>query len=308
MKIGLVDVDSHNFPNLPLMKLSAWHKQRGDNVEWYSPLLSGHMDKVYMSKVFTFTDDFNWFIDTDELYKGGTGYAIKTVDGVEMFDRDLDIQLPDEIEHIRPDYSIYGIEDTAYGFLTRGCPRGCPFCHVGRKEGLRPRHVADLDEFYDGQKNLCLFDPNILASKDSVRLLTQIAETGATVDFNQGLDIRFMTEEKAEILNRIKLYTLHFAWDRYEDMKTVLPKLRMFRDYVSIQPRKVMVYVLCNYDTTFGQDLERIYKIREIGFSPYVMLYDKEHIPKGDRLKKLQRWTNAQQIFWKTERFEDYEG
>lgn len=74
MKIGLIDVDGHNFPNLPLMKLSAWHKKQGDHVEWYQPLFSGHLDRVYMSKVFTFTPDYEYFVDADEVIKGGTGY------------------------------------------------------------------------------------------------------------------------------------------------------------------------------------------------------------------------------------------
>ena len=80
MKIGLIDVDSHNYPNLPLMKISAWHKAQGDSVEWYQPLFSGHMDRVYMSKVFSFTQDYEWAVDADEVIKGGTGYAI-TIEG-----------------------------------------------------------------------------------------------------------------------------------------------------------------------------------------------------------------------------------
>ena len=155
MRIGLIDVDGHNFPNIPLMKISAWHKQMGDSVEWYSPLLSGHMDKVYMSKVFSFTADYEYPIDADEVVRGGSGYCISLVDGKEVFDASKDIRLPDEVEHIYPDYSLYGITDTAYGFLTRGCPRGCSFCHVKAKEGTISRKVADLSEFWDGQKKDC---------------------------------------------------------------------------------------------------------------------------------------------------------
>ena len=67
MRIGLIDVDGHNFPNIPLMKLSTWHKSQGDSVEWYQPLFSGHMDKVYMSKVFSFTPDYSEFVDNITL-------------------------------------------------------------------------------------------------------------------------------------------------------------------------------------------------------------------------------------------------
>ena len=144
MRIGLIDVDGHNFPNLPLMKLSAWHKARGDTVEWYEPLFSGHMDKVYMSKVFTFTPDYQYFVDADVIEKGGTGY----------FYPDGGKPLDEEVEHIYPDYSLYPelTKDTAYGFMTRGCPRGCDFCIVGKKEGKCSVKVADLKDFWDGQK------------------------------------------------------------------------------------------------------------------------------------------------------------
>lgn len=75
MKIGLIDVDGHDFPNLPLMKLSAWHKAKGDTVEWYEPLITGHCDKVYMSKVFSFTPDYPYYVDADEIYRGGVDIA-----------------------------------------------------------------------------------------------------------------------------------------------------------------------------------------------------------------------------------------
>ena len=153
MKIGLIDVDGHNgHPNLPLMKLSAWHKHNGDSVEWYQPLFSGHMTKVYMSKVFGFTPDYPYLIDADEMIKGGSGYCIETVNEKEIYHPENDRQLPDEIEHIFPDYSLYPekTKDTAYGYLTRGCPRGCDFCIIKDKEGRKSVKVADLSEFFRG--------------------------------------------------------------------------------------------------------------------------------------------------------------
>ena len=142
MRIGLVDVDGHNFPNLCLMKLSAYHKAKGDEVEFAIPLLP--YDRIYMARVFddTYTHDDLTAYQCDDIRKGGTGYG-------------LDNSLPYEVEHMFPDYSLYGITDTAYGFLTRGCPRGCHFCIVGRTEGLASRKVANLSEFWNGQKT-CL--------------------------------------------------------------------------------------------------------------------------------------------------------
>jgi hypothetical protein len=306
MKIGLIDLDSHNFPNLPLMKLSAWHKSKGDSVEWYNTVFSGHMDKVYVSKVFSSSPDYEYFIDADEIVGGGSGNCIRIVDGKEIYDRERDIPLPSEIEHIYPDYSLYGITDTAYGFLTRGCPRGCAFCHVATKEGRQSVKVADLNEFWRGQKKIVLLDPNILACRDWKDLLQQLKDSKAWIDFNQGLDIRMMTEEKAEMVNALKTVELHFAFDRYEDKEVILPKLKTFREVSHLDHKKLIVYVLCNFDTTFEQDLERVYTLRDMGYSPYVMLYDKEHIPRGHQLKKLQRWVNNRYVFWSVERFEDY--
>lgn len=306
-KIGLVDVDGHNFPNIPLMKISAYHKARGDCVEWYEPMLTGHCDKVYVSKVFSFTPDYEFCIDADEIIEGGSGYAISLVDGKEVYDPTKDKPLPSEIEHIYPDYSIYGIEDTDYGFLTRGCPRGCHFCHVEAKEGRVSRKVADLSEFWRGQKNIVLCDPNILACKHWKDLLQQLIDSKAWVDFNQGLDIRLMTEEKAEMIKRIKTKNIHFAWDRYEDLEKIVPKFREFKEITGIGYTKLGVYVLCGFNTTIEQDLERIYTLRDLGYSPYVMLYNKDNIPRGHELRKLMRWCNNRFVFGAVKDFYDYQ-
>ena len=313
LRIGLIDVDGHNFPNLPLMKISAYHKAKGDSVEWYEPLfhsMGEPLDKVYMSKVFSFTPDYPYFVNAKEISKGGSGYCIGLVDGKEVFDKSKDIELPYEIEHIYPDYSLYPeqTKDTAYGFLTRGCPRGCDFCHVKAKEGLKSYKVADLSEFWNGQKNIVLCDPNILACKDWKPLLQQLIDSKAWIDINQGLDIRLMTEEKAEMIKQLKIKELHFAWDRYEDKDIVVPKFKMFKELTNIDIRKLIVFVLCGdrEKRVLDTDLERIYTLRDMGFWAYVMLYDKENIPKGHELRKLQRWVNNRFIFARCNTFEEY--
>lgn len=307
MKVGLIDVDGHNFPNLPLMKLSAWHKSKGDSVEWYDPW-KGFLepyDKVYMSKVFSFSDDYDHPIYAKQIEKGGSGYCISLVDGKEVFDKSKDKELPYEVEHIYPDYDLYEIKDTSYGFLTRGCPRGCGFCHVAAKEGRCSRKVADLSEFWSGQKNIVLCDPNILACKEHMDLLRQLAESGAKVNFNQGIDIRLLNENNAEMLTRIKADIIHFAFDRYQDKDIIEPRLRLFREKSNYDHHKVEVYILINYDTTIEQDLYRINLCRELDFQPYPMIYDKEH---ADSIhKRIQRWCNPF-IFWSTQKFEDYKG
>ena len=229
------------------------------------------------------------------------------VDGKEIYHSENDKPLPYEVEHIYPDYSLYPdqTKDTAFGFLTRGCPRGCGFCHVANKEGKKSRKVADLSEFWRGQKKIVLCDPNILACPEHMELLKQLAESKAKVNFNQGLDIRLVNDRNMELLKQIRLEGIHFAFDRWQDKDIVEPRLRAFREKTGYHRGKgnVMVYILTNFDTTIEQDLYRIQLCRELNFSPYPMIYDKEHC--DPIYKKLQRWCNNF-IFWKVPTFEEY--
>lgn len=156
-----------------------------------------------------------------------------------------------------------------------------------------------------GQKSIVLCDPNILACKDWKELLQQLIDSKTYVDFNQGLDIRMMTEEKAQMLSQIRIKEIHFAWDRHEDKELVLPRLEMFAKYSNLVGKhNVIVYTLVNFDTTLEQDLERIYTLREMGYWAYVMVYDKEHA--SPIYKDLARWVNNRFIFAKCNKFEDY--
>ncbi len=310
MRIGLIDIDSSNYPNLPLMKLSAYYKQRGDNVEWYTPFAERY-DMVYVAKVFSWSEDYPYYINANRVVKGGSGYLIRTIDGKEgyyPFRAHLDSnhkgftfmdELPHEVEHIYPDYSLYPkyTQDTAYGFLTRGCPRGCSFCHVAMKEGMKSVKVADLSEFWHGQHNIVLCDPNLLACKDCEPLLQQLIDSRANIDFNQGLDARMMTQRKAEMLGEIKVKEIHFAWDRYEEGEQVLKGLRIYEQYAKNRPHQhnAIVYTIVNYDTTIEQDLDRIYRLRDAGYWAYICVYDKKHAARI--YKDLMRWCNNRVIF-----------
>lgn len=289
MRVGLVDVDGHNFPNLSLMKISAWHKAQGDTVCFASSL--DFYDKIYMAKVFTFTEDDLHCYQAKEIVTGGTGYNLTSV-------------LPKEIENIYPDYSLYGITNTAYGFLTRGCPRKCPFCIVSQKEGGYSRKVADLNQFWNGQKNIKLLDPNLLASRDHIELLRQLANSNALVDFTQGLDARLLTEENVELINQCKIKMIHFAWDNPKDKKIKKYLINFLAKSKIKDFRKLRVYVLTNYWSSHKEDLERVYWLKENGYDPYIMIYDKAHAPKETRY--LQRWVNNKQIFRVIEKFEEY--
>lgn len=251
-------------------------------MEWWWGF--GQYDRVYMSKVFddTYSPDVPEPLNAGEVVKGGTGYG-------------LDNHLPDEVEHIYPDYSIYPemTRETAYGFLTRGCPRGCGFCIVAGKEGRTSKKVADLSEWWRGQKNIKLLDPNLLACAEHIELLGQLADSGAWVDFTQGLDIRLVTEENAEMIKRVKAKNIHFAWDN--PRQDLTEHFKRFKEISQIDYRKLGVYVLTNFDSTLAEDLHRIYTLRDLGYSPYVMIYDKPNAPREVRL--LQRWCNNRLIF-----------
>ncbi|RCX20915.1 hypothetical protein DFR58_101117 [Anaerobacterium chartisolvens] len=288
MKIGLIDVDGHNFPNLPIMKLSAWHKSRGDTVEWWMAL--NKYDIVYKSKVFDFAPDINTVIQADQIIEGGTGYNLKG-------------KLPEEVEHIMPDYSLYPMYKEAYGFLTRGCPRNCGFCIVSEKEGLCSKQVADLSEFWTGQKTIKLLDPNLLACTEHEKLLKQLINSRAKIDFTQGLDARLLNPDNAKLISEIKINMLHFAWDSVEDNITPY-MLWHFKKLSGLNERKLGVYVLTNYNSTLEEDLYRIYRLRELGYDPYVMVYNKTEAPK--QIRHLQRWVNNKWVWRTCERFEDF--
>lgn len=312
VRVGLIDVDAESrgkvtFPNLALMKISAWHKQHGDSVEWYTPLLSGHMDRVYMSKVFgdEYTKDYEYPVDADEIIKGGSGYAISVQNGVEVYNKTLDPSLPCEIERIYPDYDLYGIKDTAYGFLTRGCPRGCKFCHVAAMQGRKTTHAGWLHEFWNGQKNIVLMDPNLTASPLWDTHIDDLIDSGAWVDFSQGLDLRLMDNKKIDDLNRLRWKQIHFAWDNPED--DLAEKLKAVMDGLEKASRRnVCVYILTNFNSTHEQDLNRVMEVKKAGARPYVMIYRKPSAPRIT--KQLARWANEPRLFNTCASFEQYDG
>lgn len=201
MLIGLVDVDSHAtkrkwgctiYPNIALAKIARYHRSLGHQVEWAMPFT--HYDIVYESKIFSFSPSSDIAYTADKVVRGGTGY-------------DIHSSLPDYIDRLQPDYSIYPHvpTDTAYGFLTRGCPNKCSWCVVPRKEGaVRP--YMDVDEIaIEGRKNLVLMDNNFLAAGDyAVEQLNKIILRGYRIDFNQAMDARLVTDEYASLLARVK--------------------------------------------------------------------------------------------------------
>lgn len=259
MKIGLLAADSHNFPNLPLMKISAYYKAAGNRVEWWRA--DEEYDIVFCSVIFSETE-VPEITNAKEVHFGGSGIS-------------LEKSLPDAIEHTTPDYSIYPQYDFAVGFLTRGCPRpNHTFCITPKKDGCVSRKVADLSEFWTGQKKISLLDQNLLACKERIDLLNQLAASGAEIDFKGGLDARFVNEEVIAALRKVKVRNYFFAWgDPKEDLSD---RFELIATSGIKNPDRIGVYVLTNYWSTTEQDLYRVYALRKCGLLPFVMIYDKQ--------------------------------
>lgn len=291
MNIGLIDVDGHNgFPNLALMRLSAWHKARGDAVEWWNGFI--HYDRVYMSKVFTFSPDVDTVIDADEVIRGGTGY------------KDYG-SLPPEIESTAPDYSIYPKCDYAIGFLTRGCIRNCPWCIVPKKEGsIRPAATWQEIKRQDSRK-IVLLDNNVLASDFGLRQIEDMGGKPVWVDFNQGLDARLITPDVAKLLAR-----LH--WIRFVrlscDTAAMLPVIEQATSYLreaGVAPSRFWSYMLVQ---DVAEAEQRAIALDKMGVTPFAQPYrDYDGGEPTQEQKYFARWVNLKKVF-KSCAWKDYNG
>ena len=293
MRIGLIDVDGHSgFPNLALMKLSAWHKTQGDSVEWYSPMFSGHVDRVYMSKVFTFTNDFEYYVDADEIIKAGTGY------------KDYTTVLPEEIENTFPDYLIYPNCDFAVGFLTRGCIRNCPWCVVPKKEGKI--HGVNTWENIKrpGSKRILFLDNNVLACDHGLHQIEQMGGGASLkIDFNQGLDARLIDESVAKLLGRIKWdMCLRISCDTSGMIPTVIKAIELLIKN-GIRAKDIFVYTLVQ---DIEESYQRIMAIANTGAYPFAQPYrDFEGGEPTYEQKQLARWCNRKEMFF-SQTWEEY--
>lgn len=305
-KIGLL-ADT-NSPSIPLMKISAFHKKHGDEVKFVDNYFE-HFDKVYISKIFNLNlktiNQLDYVPTADEIQCGGSGFAMSIVNNKEVYSKDKDKNLPNEIESMFPDYSLYGekTKNTACGFLTRGCPNNCEFCIVSKKDGLCSRKVADLREFWNGQKNIKLYDANILACKDREELIKQLIQSKAVIDYTQGLDARLVDDDTAKLLAQTKIQMAHFAFDLMKNEERILKGLKIFAKHFTKSDRYKRVYVLTNFNTTPEEDYYRVKKVKELGYSPYVTIYRKG--THSQFLTDLQRWSNNM-FLQKAVSFEEY--
>lgn len=316
MKIGLVDVDGHArkkpwggtvYPNLALGKIARWHKLQGDVVEWANAFF--HYDRIYMSKVFNFSPDDLTAYDADEIIKGGTGY-------------DITSRLPEEIDRLQPDYSIFPDvpRDTAYGFLTRGCPNKCPWCVVPRKEGaIRP--YMDVEQIaIEGRTKLVLMDNNILAAGEYAKAqMRKIIVQGWRVDFNQALDARLVTDEFAFLLSQMRWIDrrIRFGCDTMAQIQACEHAMSLIKSYG--YRGEFFIYTMIGGKSNFQESFKRVNywwlrnhwcrEYHEPNIYPYAQPYrdpDNPHQTIPQWQKDMAQWVNKHQIFQMVD-FADFE-
>tara|TARA_R100001530_G_scaffold64881_2_gene46524 strand:+ start:252 stop:1130 length:879 start_codon:yes stop_codon:yes gene_type:complete len=283
MNVGIYDVDS-KIPNLALMKISKYHKHRGDAVEMYRPLWIESYDKIYASKIFNFSNGSNLIPERMEI--GGTGW-------------DQNINLPKEIENCEPDYDLYKYPHSI-GFTMRGCRFNCSFCVVPEKEG-KPKPYKTIQEIWTNRSSnfIVLLDNDFFGNPYWKDRIVEIHALDLQVNFSQGINIRILTDEQAEALASVKFRTLsgkskrvHFAWDRIKDEKLIDHGIQKCFN-AGIKPDQMSFYILIGYDTSPDDDYYRVMKIRDYGCNPYVMPYNKQDLYQ----KKFARWVNHKAIF-----------
>ena len=293
MNISLIPVDSQ-YPNLAIMKISAFHKAQGDTVDWYNGI--DHYDKVYMAKVFTFTPDYGYYINADQVERGGTGY-------------DIHKTLPPEIDRLQPDYALYPQIDrkTAYGFLTRGCPNRCKWCVVPQKEGKIAPYM-DVDEIaVDGRTNLILMDNNVLASDYGLRQIEKIIRRKYRVDFNQGLDARLVTDDIARMLARVKwIKRIRFGCDTPAQIAECERAINLLEKY-GYHGEVFLYCILMEFEESFLRINHWRGRYKKV--IPHAQPYrdlDNPHQVIPQWQKDLARWADRKELY-KSVEFKDYE-
>lgn len=288
MNVGLLPIDGGNYPNLALMKVARFYKKSGANVEFYTPF--AHYDCVYMSKIFTFTPDYQYYIkNADRVFKGGTGY-------------DYTVKLPSEIDSLQPFYDIFNVDkNTAMGFLTRGCINRCKWCIVPKKEGFVTPYM-DVEEIaIENRKKLILMDNNILSCNYGFCQLEKIIKLGLKVDFNQGLDARKIDLETAKLLAEIKwLKYIRLACDTSNMINICLSAIANLR--AAKYNGEIFIYMLIN--NNLNESYERLKTFKNLKnvvpfAQPYRDFVNNKEPPQWQ--KDLARWANRKELFKSTD-------
>ena len=322
MIVAVIDAEligrkKHRFPNLACMKISAYNKKLGNDVVLkldYNSLKK--FDKVYISKVFLDTEIPKEILDLPNVKYGGTGFFYDKAE-----------PLPYEVEHIMPDYTLYndwvseqlsnGVKkrdlkyytDYSIGFTTRGCFRKCQFC-VNQNYNKVEKH-SPLEEFLDdNREKICLLDDNILGYKDWKVIIQKLKATNKPFQYKQGMDLRIMTDEKAELLVSCKYDEDYiFAFDDINDKDIIEIKLKLWKKYNTTKGQNTKLYVFCGFDRNDKWDLdfwkqdiidtfERIKILMKYNCKPYIMRFEKyqESRYRGMYIN-IAQWCNQPRFF-----------
>ena len=280
MRIGLIDIEPKIF-NTAYMLMSSWHKQRGDSVEWWSPLTDRQFDHVYCSSLFDFT-----FTDKSQVPKraicGGTGF-------------DVTSRLSKAMEACEYDYSIYPNCETSFIWFSRGCDRNCPWCVVPQKEGRF--HLVKRKQLNPKGKYITIMDNSFFSNPDWRDVIAWLGNMPVDI---QGIDVRLLTGEMCRALDGLRRWRkkqFKIAWD--EGDKDLTSKLKFMLRF--IKPYKIMCYVLIGYYNSPDSDLYRVETLRKLGIDPFVMPYNKKDLYQ----RSFARWVNHKAIF-KTVEWKDY--
>ncbi|MGO9378133.1 MAG: radical SAM protein [Dissulfurispiraceae bacterium] len=316
--IGVIDTGS-KIVNLACMKASSFHKALGDTVVLNPHQRGIAVDKAYISSIFTENKSKaaalieSYKAKGTEVVAGGTGWDLNSV-------------LPEQIDKLRPDYSLYTVGDIAprikgikkketilkkaetivnagIGYTHRGCVRKCPFCIVPKAKCEGALHkVGSISELINPKSNVViLLDNNLTASPECLEILREIKERKLVIEISQGIDIRTMSPEVAKILSEIRhLRSLHYAFDLPEHESMVMRGIDTLLEFVRAGLHKC--FVLVGYNTSFEMDLYRVRKLGEKKIDAYIMRYNKN---PDLRLKHFARWVNAY-IYKKCPDFEQY--
>jgi len=282
MKICVCAIDS-KLANLAILKIAQYHINKGDQVKWYEPLFDSDCEILYISKIFTFTEDLN-YLPNCTIYRGGTGYDTTTV-------------LPNEIESIINIEKAYLLlyQQIGYSilFTTRGCVRKCPFCVVPLKEGMT--HEIPTVSLNPNGTYIELLDNNFFSHKSWRKRINYLKELDQPINFNTGLDVRAITDEQANALSIIKIKAIHIAWDNLEEEQQVLQGIERLIKWVS--PSKITCYILVGFKqpSIIDSDIYRVMKIHEYKITPFAMGFidfnNKNH-ERTKGVKEFQRWVN----------------
>ena len=283
-KVLLLDIDS-TIPNLALMKISAYHKAKGDEVGFSVNCA----DMIYTSVIFSnhkhLVDGLHFFYPRAEIIKGGSGYDIKS-------------KLPDEIEFLKPDYSLYPDMDYSMGYSTRGCNRNCYFCIVPHKEGKFTRWQHP-EKFYDERFDKIMFlDNNILLDKEWFYEVCKFCtDNSLKVWFTQGIDIKLLDDQVAKQLSELDHYKgFHFAFDDSKLETTIREKCKLLKEHGIDLRADVQFYVYLDNAKDYDDAVHRCRILKELGTNPFVM-FNINHKPTK-KINELRRWANRRWIFW----------